>query len=100
MIIRKKVELLNTFVYALVAIIIVASITNISNWLILLMLYIAYGLTVLKIIQSGSAYDITKFEYKYTSKAIFISGLFFGLLGGLIAYFMINYKEGKMNDKE
>lgn len=100
MIIRKKVEWLKLFVYALTCIIIVASISNISNWLILLILYIVYGLSVLKLIESVSVYDITKFEYKYTSKAIFISGLFFGILGGLIAYFLIKYKEGKLNDKE
>ena len=100
MIERKKRENLNTFLSVLAAIVIIGAMNSVTNIIFTVVFCMLYGFCVLKIIQYGSTYDITKFEYKYTLIIIFLSGLFFGILGALIAYFLIKYKEKKSNAEQ
>lgn len=99
MIERKKLETINTilsFIAAFIMMIFALAVDD--NQILFGLASLLYGYCLLKMIIYGSTYNIDKFEYKYTYVVIFISGTFFGLIGALIAYFLIKRKELKLNE--
>lgn len=98
MIKRKERETLNMILSILASIIIIAAMNSVTNVIVTLIFCMIYGMCILKIIQYGSTYDITKFEFKYTLIVIYMCALFFGIIGGLIPYFIIKSGELKRNE--
>lgn len=95
----KKRETINTILSLIAAFIMTGFALQVGgNSILFAISSILYGYCLLKVIEYNSKYDITKFKYKYTSIMILISGAFFGLIGALIAYFILKRKELKLNE--